>query len=297
MLLSDYIFQVQELVHDSSSIDYSSTQLTAYINDARNQIADDFWCVRTYFTNLSAIVNQETYPITSGVGGAKVTNGGVYSVAPSVTFGPPPAGGVQATGTAVMSPIPSSSFFQVQQIAMTNWGVGYSAVPPVTFNSGAATATATAMLNVIDIYTVSALFGNQRTMLMWAAFARFNGIFRNNLLSAGRPGMWSGYNEQNLFYLYPANPDQNYPLEIDAYVRPFPLVNPTDVDTQVNAPMNDIVQYWAAHKALLKAQNFEQAEYYAKKYELQAKKKGASRFAPRRPNIYQNVFRRVQRGY
>jgi hypothetical protein len=297
MLLSDYIFQVQELVHDSSGIDYTSAELTAYINDARNQIADDFWCVRTYFTNLSSIVNQETYPITSGVGGAKVTAGGVYATPPSVTFGPPGPGGIQATGIAVMGGTAPNLF--VQQIGMTNWGLGYTAVPTVTFGAGAAAATAMALLNVIDIYTISTIWPStqRRQMLLWAPFGKFNAVFRMNTVNAGPPSVWSGYNEQNLFYFYPANPDNNYILEIDAFVRPFPLVAPTDVDTQVNAPMNDIVQYWAAYKALLKAQNFEQASFYNKAYESQAKKKGASRFAPRRPNIYQNVWRRVQRGY
>jgi hypothetical protein len=134
-------------------------------------------------------------------------------------------------------------------------------------------------------------------MLLWAPFAHFNAIYRMNTTHVGQPAVWSGYNEQNLFYLYPSKPDSSYVLEIDAFVRPFPLINTTDVDVQVNAPMNDLVQYWAAYKALLKAQNFGQADYMQKQYEAQAKKKGASRFAPRRPNIYQNVWRRVQRGY
>jgi hypothetical protein len=295
MLLSDYILQVQELVHDTSGIDYTTAELTVWINEARALVARDFWCVRQYLANLSTIVNQEAYPITSGVGGAKITNAGVYSTPPSVTFGPPPAGGVQATGTAIMGGTAPNLF--VQQVAMTNWGLGYTSVPTVSFGSGAATAVAVAMLNVLDIYTISALYGNQRTMLMWSPFGKFNAIFRANATSAGRPGMWSGYNEQNLFYLYPALVDQNYPLEIDAFVEPFPLVNATDSDSQILSPYSTCVQFWAAYKALLKAQNFAQADYYQKTYEGWKTKLGASRFAPRRPNIYQNVWRRVQRGY
>ena len=53
MLLSDYIFQVQQLVHDSAGIDYQTSELTAYINEARARVAADFYCIRTYFTNLS----------------------------------------------------------------------------------------------------------------------------------------------------------------------------------------------------------------------------------------------------
>lgn len=300
MLLSDYIFQVQELVHDSSSIDYTQTEMTAYVNEARNRVALDFWCLRTYFPNLSLTVNQETYPINGGVGGATITNGGSYAVAPTVTFGAPPAGGVQATGTPVM--IGTSPTMQVVGIAMTQWGKGYTSVPTVTFSGGAATATAQALLNVFDIYTISYLYppglqGSRRQMMLWEPYARFNAIFRMNTTNGGSPGVWSGYNEQNLFYVYPANPDQNYVLEIDAFVLPTALVNLTDSDTQINAPINELIQYQAAYKALLKAQNFAQAAYYDSKYDKRAKEIGLSRFAPRRPNIYQNVWRRTQRGW
>lgn len=295
MLLSDYILQVQELVHDTAGIDYQSSELTVWVNEARALVARDFWCVRQYISNLSTIINQESYPMSSGVGGAKVTAGGVYSAPPSVTFGPPPAGGTQATGTAIMGGTGSAQF--VQQIGMTNWGLGYVGVPTVTFGSGAAAATAVPLLNVLDIYTISVIFGVNRTMLLWANFGKFNAFFRANTTSAGRPGMWSGYNEQNLFYLFPALPDQNYPMELDAFVEPFPLVNTTDVDTQILSPYTTCVQFWAAYKALLKAQNFDQATYYSKVYEAWKTKLGASRFAPRRPNIYQGEWRRVQRGF
>jgi hypothetical protein len=295
MLLSDYSTQVQELVHDSSGIDYTQTELTGFINNARNRVALDFGCVRKYFTGLSTIINQETYPITSGVGGALITAGGVYSSAPSVTFGPPPAGGVQATGIALMSGTGTNQ--AVSQIGMTNWGLGYASAPAITFGSGAAAAIAVAMVNVIDIYGISYINGVQRAMLQWKPFTYFNAVFRSNTTIIGPPAVWSGYNEQNLFYLYPALPDQQYPLEIDAMVLPSPLVNTTDSDTQVNPPVNDCIQYYAAHLALLKAQNFEQAEYYNKKYEARSKQIMATRFGTRQLNIYQNVWRRLQRGY
>ena len=302
MLLSDYVIQVQDLVHDNSAIDFSVTDLTRYINEARNRVALDFWCVRTYFSNLSAIINQETYPLFSGVGGVKITNPGTYASTPSVTFAAPPAPGVQATGTAVMSGVAPN--LSVQQVAMTNWGLGYGAAPAVTFSADTVTATGTAqvLLNVFDIYTISYLpppggTGSRRQMLMWAPFAAFNAIFRINTVTGGPPGCWSSYVEQNLFYLYPALPDQNYVLEIDAFTLPQPLLNQTDVDSQINFPVNELVQYQAAYKALLRAQNFDQADYYDKKYERRALQMNMTRTAPRRPNIYQNLYRRLQRGY
>src|SRR6516165_10614151 len=246
MLLSDYINQTQQLVHDTAGIDYQISELTLYINEARNRVAADFYCVRTYFTNLCAIVNQEAYPITGGVGGAKITAGGSYS-------SPPP----------------------VIQIAMTNWGSGYITTPAVTFGSGAAAATAVALLNVIDFQAISYLYppglqGSRRQMLLFEPWTTFNAFFRPNTVNAGPPACWSILTAQNNFFLYPALPDQNYVLEIDAFVYPFPLVNATDVDAQINQPVNELVQYQAAYKALLKAQNFDQADYYDGKYQKRA---------------------------
>jgi hypothetical protein len=295
VLLSDYTTQVQELVHDSAFVDYSQAEMTSFINNARVRVSLDMASVRTYFTNCSTIVNQETYPITGGVGGATITNGGVYSSPPTVTFAAPPAGGAQATGIALMSG--TAPNMAVTQIGMTNWGRGYTAVPTVTFGSGAAAATAVALINVIDIYAVSYLYGVQRARLQFKPFGVFNTFFRYNTTTSGHPCVWSIYHQQNLFYLFPALPDQNYPLEIDAIVTAAPLVNVTDSDVQINAPENDLVQYYAAHLALLKAQNFAQAEYYNNKYGQRKTEILATRYAPRIQNPYQNAWRRIQRGY
>lgn len=300
MLLSDYITAVQELIHDSSGLDFTNAELTLFINEARRRVALDFWCVRTYFTSLSAIVGQEIYPMTGGVGGAIVTAGGSYSTPPSVTFAAPGGGGVTATGTAVLAAgtLPQP----VVQIAMTNWGSGYTSTPTVTFGAGSAAATAVALINVIDIFTISRIYppqpqATQRAMMQWAVFSTFNAFLRFNPAASGPPTVWSGYNEQNQFYIYPPLPDQSYVLEIDAFVLPNNLVNTTDSDNQVVLPFNELVQYQGAYKALLKAQNFDQADYMDKKYDKRAREMGLTRLAPRKPNPYQNAWRRVQRGY
>ena len=255
-LLSYYITQVQQLVHDSAGIDYQTSELTLYINEARQRCALDFACVRTFFDNLSAIVNQETYPMYGGVAGAKVTVGGSYSTPPTVTFSAPPAPGITATGNAVLAngPLPQP----VAQVAMTIWGSGYTTTPTVTFSAGAPTAVATAqaLVNVFDINTISFLYppggtGLIRTTLNWAPFSKFNAFYRTNtIISKGNPGVWTTIFEQNLIYLFRI-PDQNYV----------------------------------------------QADYYDKKYEKRALQMGLTRYAPRRPNIYQTNWRRLQRGF
>lgn len=290
MLLSDYILQVQELVHDSSGIDYTTTELTNFINNARKRVALDFHCVRSLFINLTTIVGRETYPISGGVGGATITNGGSYPIAPTVTFGAPGGTGTTATGTAVLTGT------AVTGINMTSWGSGYTASPTVTFSPLGAAANAIAMVNVFDINSVSFIFGNQRGMLQWKVFTYFQAVFRANTLNIGEPAVWSMLSEANTFYLYPI-PDQNYTLEIDSVSLPNPLVSPTDLDTQLVDPMADCVQFYAAHLALLKLQNFEQAEYMHKKYKARQMEIQLTRQGRRIPNVYQNYWRRLQRGY
>jgi len=295
MQLSDYITQVQELVHDVSAIDYTTNEMTNYVNNARKRVGIDFHCVRQLFVGLQVVQGQETYPMSNGVGGAIITSGGNYpSAPPTVTFDAAPAGGITATATAVMTGT------AVTGIAMTRWGAGYSSVPNVTFSAGVSTATATAvaMLNVMDFQSISVINGIQRAMLLWHPFTYHQAIWRNNVsLSAGQPASWSNYTEQNLFYLYPPEPDQNYPIEIDGVITPSPLVHVADVDTQILDPMADCVQFYAAHLALLKLQNFDQAEYMHKKYKARQQEIQLTRQTTRIPNIYQNVWRRLQRGF
>lgn len=296
MQLSDYISQVQELVHDSSGIDYSQAEMTNFVNNARNRVALDFHCIRTLFQPLTTIVNQEIYPMFGGVGGALVTAGGSYAAAPAVTFAAPPAGGVTATGTPVMTG--TAPTLAISSIAMTNWGSGYSAVPAVAISGGGAgAATAIPLINVMDLVSIAVLNGTFRQTLGWMPFTKFQAFCRANPTVLGQPLVWSNYTEQNRVFLYPALPDQNYVMEWDAVIgSATPLVNATDVDSQILNPMADCVQFYAAHLALLKMQNFEQAEYYNKKYESRQARIQLTRQTVRNPNVYQNNFRRVQRG-
>jgi hypothetical protein len=304
MLLSDYITQVQGLVHDDQSIDFSPTQMTAYVNAARKRVALDFHCVRTFFpvtskngllSGLTTIAGQETYPITGGVGGVTLTNGGTYSVTPTVTFGAPGGGGTTATGVCIMAGTAPNLF--VSQVQMTNWGSGYTSTPTVTFAPVGAVATAIAVINIIDKYMNTVLNGVQRTTMQWKPFGQYEAFFRANLLNTGQPVVFSHVFEQNLFYLYPIPDQSSYQLEMDDIALPVPLVNATDTDTQILDPAADSVQFYAAHLALYKLQNFDQAEKMEAKYKRRAREIFTTRYAPRQPNIYQNMWRRVQRGW
>jgi len=45
--LSSYITDVQRLLHDANSVFWSTTELTDYINQARERVVRDTGCLRT----------------------------------------------------------------------------------------------------------------------------------------------------------------------------------------------------------------------------------------------------------
>jgi hypothetical protein len=288
-LLSTYISQVQELVHDTAGIDYTTAELTGYINNARNRVALDFHNVRYLFQNASLIGNQEQYPIAGAVYGLTINNGGINYTTATITIAPPTSG-VQATAQAVLTN------GVITQINMTNWGSGYTANPTVTITGNGTGASLTAMTgyNVFDINSISVLWGTQRYTLGWLVFTQFQAFCRSNTFLRRQPAVWSMMQEINLAFIYPI-PDQTYLCDIDAIGLPSPLVNTTDVDSQIFDPIGDCVQYAAAYLAILKLQNYEQADYYDKKYEKRASQIWNTKQDRRIPNIYRNAYRRINR--
>lgn len=112
-----------------------------------------------YNVALTAVAGQ--------VQSVAVTQGAGYTSAPTVTFGAPPTGGVQATGHA--------NFVSATNITITidNPGSGYTSAPTVTLTGGgfstAATATATlstatALVEGTDYSIGSGQFGDISTL-------------------------------------------------------------------------------------------------------------------------------------
>jgi hypothetical protein len=288
-LLSDYQLQVQELVHDTAAIDFTTGELTTWINNARNRVALDFHNVRYLFQNASIIASQEQYPIQGAVYGLTITNpGSGYVTPPAIGIAAPGGAGTTATAVAVLS-----SSGTIAQVNMTSWGSGYTAAPVVTVGGGAVLTPMTAY-NIFDINSVSPLWGTQRYTLGWLPFTPFQAFCRANPTLQRQPAIWSTIDEINRLFFYPI-PDQAYLCDIDAIGLPAPLVNTTDVDAQILLPIADCVQYYAAHLALLKMQNFEQADYYEKKYEKRQFGVHLTKQDRRISNVYRNYTRRINR--
>src|SRR5215475_13142821 len=242
MLLSDYIAQVQFLVHDASNADFSLVELTRAINNARIAVSLDFPCVRQLFiappnnapispvyTPVSVIRNVEAYPLSAANGsngqvvGVALTNGGSgYSSPPTVTFTQtpaPPAGFVPAQATAVLVN------GVVTAVNMTQWGQGYSpalpggsgaASPPVVGFSGGggsgAAGTAVMFNNVFNVISISYIWGNQRYMLKYRGFTLFQAYMRALLTFTQRALTWTIHEQSGTVFIQPP-PEQPYVSE------------------------------------------------------------------------------------
>ena len=324
MLLSDYITQVQFLVHDQTNADFTQSEMTGVINNARVVVAEDFQCCRkTYlaapnnapnpalYAPVSVIPNQELYPLRGPNGlngivvGANVIAGGSgYSPATTVTFTAGPTGSVQATA------VPVISSGVITGINMTAWGTGYQPALPVAVPSAiqpptvtitdagggtGAVATATMFNNVFNVIQISYLWGNQRYTLLWRGSMLFQAYMRSQTFFTQRGMIWT-INQQMGFVLIQPPPDQSYVTEWDVICLPLPLLNPGDTDTQIVPPYDDAVQYYAAYLCLLKLQNFQQAEFMLKLYSARVPKIIIGTGGVRIPNPYNKSFqRRVSR--
>jgi len=320
MLLSDYITQLQFLLHDQTNADFSASELTNAVNNARTAVALDFHCCRvtyltppnavanpTSYSPVSIIQNQEVYFLNGAPGnanagqvvGAVVNNGGANYTAPTITFAAGPTGSVQTQGSAVLSN------GVITSINVTQWGTGYTpalpgsaGVPAITITdstgSGAA-ATAIMFNNVFNVLSISNIWGNQRYMLKFRGFTLFQAYMRSQLFFTQRPLIWT-IQEQGGMVLIQPPPDQAYQTEWDVLVSPLPLINPGDADTQILQPYNDAVQYYAASYCLNKLQNFNQAEYMLKIYSARVPRIIIGAGGVRIPNPYHKTFqRRVMR--
>jgi hypothetical protein len=315
MLLSDYTTQVQFLVHDQTNADFSQQELTNAINNARTAVALDFHCVRKLYiappanapfsatySPVSVITNVEAYPLlgpnglNSQIVGANVTAGGAnYTAAATVTFTAGPGGSVLATG------VPVITNGAITGVSMTAWGQGYTpgTLPSVTFadtgGGTGATGTATAFNNVLNVISISYIWGNQRYMLKFRGFTLFQAYMRSLLNFNQRALIWTIHEQTGTVLIQPP-PDQPYVSEWDVMCLPQPLVSGSDVDKDVIPPWSDAVQYWAAMLCLNKLQNFEQADHYFKLYSARVPKIIIGAGGTRIPNPYHRTFqRRVSR--
>jgi len=306
MLLSDYVADVQEIIHDSTASCWSVARVVSRINDARLDAARDMWCVRQNVTGVQLLPGVEIYGLNGAVVGANVTapgsNYGGGSTVP-VTFSAAPMGGTTALG---FGNLVSGS---LSSITLTRWGQGYTGVPTITVGGIGAGATATAIPlfqsnplstligNPLAIMPISFIWNQQRRTLSYLDFMLFQAYARmwSNSAQQGPPSIWTHHQQGQQVYIQ-TPPDQLYLSEWDCIFMPAPLVAQSDADTQLIPPWDRAVQWKAASLLLYKHQNFGQAQALEAKYDAMVPRIITTSGGIRIPNPYHSTFlRRVAR--
>lgn len=302
MLLSDYIADVQEIVHDSSASCWPVSRVISRINDARIDAARDMWCIRQNVTGVQLLPGVEIYGLNGAIVGATVTNGGSnYGTGATVPifFTAPPPGGTIALGVGNLTAGALTS------ITMTQWGQGYNAVPTIKIGGIGSGAGATAIPlfqanplsttigNPLQIVGISFIWNGQRRTLNYLNFTLFQAYARmwSTATFTGPPGTWSHHQQGQQFYVQ-TPPDQLYLAELDCVFMPAPLVATTDADTQLIEPWSRAVQWKAASYLLNKHQNFGQAAQMESKYDAVVPRVITTSGGIRIPNPYHKTFQR-----
>jgi len=273
--LSSYLTEVQRLLHDANSVFWSTSELTDYINDARERVARDTGCLRTLQITATPI-SITGVAATLWTAGATVTAGEfvfssifIYEVTVSGVLG--------STAPAY----PAS---------------GYSFPPSTAFTDGTATLLYSGPAEVIpyatistgttlDILNVNIYWGNSRIPLRYLPWSNFNAQLRYYQNYVGRPVCFSVYG-QNTIYIGPV-PDQAYVVEIDSTILPTALsLNTPNANDQIQDPYTTPVAFYAAYKAKYKEQSYGEAEIYKQEYAKQIQAVLNSVYTRRIPDPY-----------
>jgi hypothetical protein len=273
--LSSYITEVQRLLHDANSVFWTTSELTDYINDARERVARDTGCLRTLQITATPI-SSTGVPATVWTAGATVTAGQfifnnifIYEVTVS---------GVLST---TPPPYPASGYTFPPSAPFTDGTATLQYSGPAEIIPYATIATGT----TLDILNVNVYWGNSRIPLRYLPWSNFNAQLRYWQNYVGRPVCFSVYG-QNTIYVGPV-PDQAYVVEIDSTILPTALsLNTPNVADQIQDPYTTPVAFYAAYKAKYKEQSYGEAEIYKQEYAKQVQAVLNSVYTRRIPDPY-----------
>ena len=306
-MLTAYENQTLRLLHDPNYTYFSKTDIDAYINIARNQVAGEGQCVRLLLSGgtITAI------SILSGGSG--------YSGTATVTIS---GAGQQATATATISG------GAVNGITLVNGGWGYitgsSTTVTVVGSTGGTNATFTVTIDnslttvpnqevylfstantlaqlggsyrtaginqIIGVLSVACAWGANAAMkpilqpMIWSEFQAYYRAYNNGMQNY--PTIWSQYGQgvNGSIYVWPI-PSQYSQMDWDCYCFPIALVDDTTAEA-IPYPWTDAIPYYAAYLAYLDAQRKDDAKNMYDMYERRMKLARAMAETPFVPDYY-----------
>jgi hypothetical protein len=300
--LSGYITQVRYLLHDANANFYTDSQLTDYINAARERIVRDTGALREVIVTqvpcqvvntinsaspayptqwvANTVVTANTFVFSNIFIYQYITGGTSSSTAPAYpqssanNYSNYPPSTAFADGTATLQYVGNCE--NIYYGALTNL-MGSSPLAPSSGNS------------VLDIVNINLYWGNTRVPLDYLAWSDFNTRLRFWQNYIGRPLAFSVYG-QGQIYIGPV-PDQIYQLEIDCVVLPNALVlsAPTVTDV-ITDPYSTCVKFYAAYLAKFYEQSFGESEIFKQEYLKQATSVLNTTFTRRIPSTYSGMI-------
>ena len=274
--LSSYLTEVQRLLHDANAVFWSTSELTDYINDARERVVRDTGCLRTLQITSTPLSNTGV-PAIPWSNGLVVTAG--QFIFSNIFIYQVTVGGVLATDAA---PYPTGSATFPPSTPFTN------GTATLQYSSNCEIISLAALPNgiqTLDVLNVTLYWGNSRIPLRYLPWSNFNAQLRYWQNYVGRPICFSTYGQGQL-YIAPV-PDQSYAIEVDTVILPtaLSLNNPTQVDSIVD-PYSTPVAFYAAYKAKYKEQSYGEAEIYKQEYAKHVQAVLNSTYTRRIPDPY-----------
>jgi hypothetical protein len=281
--LSNYLTQVEYLLHDANNNFWTVDQLTGYINEARSQLVRDTGCLRTVQNTSTPIAssnpylstNTNTTPATPWVASTAVTAGQyvfsniyIYQYQTSGTSGT--AAPAYPTGTNIFPPTTTFPDGTATLLYVQNAEI----IPFQALPQG---------INTVDILNINLYWGNSRIPMRYLPWSDFTSQLRYWQNYIGRPICFSVYGQQQI-YIAPV-PDQSYYIELDTVILPESLTTLSQVDTILD-PWSTAVQYYAAYKAKFYEQSYGEAEIFQQQYNKKVLNVLNSTYTRRIPNPY-----------
>ncbi len=274
--LSSYITEVQRLLHDANAVFWSTSELTDYINEARERVVRDTGCLRTLqitntpLSSTGVVAIPWSNGLTVTAGQFIFSNIFIYQVT---------VGGVLNSDAA---PYPTGSATFPPSTPFTN------GTATLQYSSNCEIISLAALPNgiqTLDVLNVTLYWGNSRIPLRYLPWSNFNAQLRYWQNYVGRPICFSTYGQGQL-YIAPV-PDQSYSIEVDTVILPtaLSLNNPSQVDSIVD-PYSTPVAFYAAYKAKYKEQSYGEAEIYKQEYAKHVQAVLNSTYTRRIPDPY-----------
>jgi hypothetical protein len=274
--LSSYLTEVQRLLHDANAVFWSTSELTDYINDARERVVRDTGCLRTLqitstpLSNTGVVAIPWSNGLTVTAGQFIFSNIFIYQVT---------VGGVLNTDAA---PYPTGSATFPPSTPFVN------GTATLQYSSNCEIISLAALPNgiqTLDVLNVTLYWGNSRIPLRYLPWSNFNAQLRYWQNYVGRPICFSTYGQGQL-YIAPV-PDQSYSIEVDTVILPtaLSLNSPSTVDSIVD-PYTTPVAFYAAYKAKYKEQSYGEAEIYKQEYAKHVQAVLNSTYTRRIPDPY-----------